>query len=166
MGKGWASVLKTHWSSDTTLSSSPNNRNRYFSVSPRKKLSMLSRNPGSLGFPTSLMEEYPPSGTLAYRSNAWKIFHPHSRYRSSLVRRYRTKSDSTVSGLRRLCASPTCSSVHVCDRMEHQLTLPFAPHSQTNHPTIETRKKGCVLTSIVGHDPHDSISNQTCLTAL
>ena len=50
----------THLSTDIKLLSSENNRIKYFNVSPRKKLSILSPNSGSSGFITLLNEEYPP----------------------------------------------------------------------------------------------------------
>ena len=50
----------THLSTDIKLLSSENNRKKYFNVSPRKKLSILSQNSGSSGFITLLIEEYPP----------------------------------------------------------------------------------------------------------
>ena len=89
-------MLKTHSSRDSILSFSPNNRNKYLRVSARKKLSILSlRGLGTLV--TSLKLEKPPS-TLMLLLNASKILQPQLRYVLSLVKRYMTKSDSTVSG--------------------------------------------------------------------
>lgn len=56
MGRGWASVLKTTLSRLSRLGSSEKSRYRYLSVSPRKKLSILSRGLGYFGSRTLLME--------------------------------------------------------------------------------------------------------------
>lgn len=56
MGSGWASVLKMYLSRLSSSMSSEKSRYRYFSVSPRKKLSILSRGPGFTGSQTLLMD--------------------------------------------------------------------------------------------------------------
>lgn len=56
MGSGWASVLKTNLSRLIRSTSSEKSRKKYLSVSPRKKLSILSRGSGLLGLCTLLME--------------------------------------------------------------------------------------------------------------
>lgn len=56
MGSGWASVLKTYLSGLSSSMSSEKSRYKYFSVSPRKKLSILSRGPGLAGSRTLLMD--------------------------------------------------------------------------------------------------------------
>ncbi|TNN35191.1 hypothetical protein EYF80_054642 [Liparis tanakae] len=55
-GSAWASVLNTYLSRSSSGASSEKSRYRYFSVSPRKKLSILSRGPGFTGSRTLLME--------------------------------------------------------------------------------------------------------------
>lgn len=56
MGRGWASVLKMYLSRLSSSMSSEKSRYKYFSVSPRKKLSILSRGPGLTGSRTLLMD--------------------------------------------------------------------------------------------------------------
>ena len=99
MGSGCASVLKTHLSSGKT-SSSENSRNRYFRVSARKKLSILSVLLG-YGVFVCLSEANPPLWTLPCLWKACRISQPHSLYIGSLVTLYSTNRDSTVSGLSR-----------------------------------------------------------------
>lgn len=56
MGRGWASVLKTYLSNWRSSASSEKSRYKYFSVSPRKKLSILSLGPGLAGSSTLLID--------------------------------------------------------------------------------------------------------------
>lgn len=56
MGRGWASVLNTYLSRLISSGSSENSRYKYFRVSPRKKLSILSLGPGFTGSRTFPME--------------------------------------------------------------------------------------------------------------
>lgn len=56
-------MLKTKESRLSSWGSSEKSRNMYFSVSPRKKLSILSRGPGDSGSRTLLMEVKPPDDT-------------------------------------------------------------------------------------------------------
>ena len=101
-------MLKTYSSSGINFGSSLNKRYKYFKVSDKKKLSILSRKRGFPASLTLLMEEYPPSGTLVCFSKALKICQPHSRYFWSPVRRYNTNKLSKVSGRSRLWASRGC----------------------------------------------------------
>lgn len=55
-GRGWASVLKTKASRLSRWGSSEKSRYRYLSVSPRKKLSILSRGLGCSRSRTLSME--------------------------------------------------------------------------------------------------------------
>ncbi len=70
--------MNTNSSNGSRLASS-NKRNKYFNVSARKKLSILSLKTTGSDL-TDLMEEYPPDGTRACFLSAVKMAHPHSRY--------------------------------------------------------------------------------------
>lgn len=78
IGRGWASVLKTNCVNGKTLVS-PNNKYRYFRVSPRKKVSILSLFGAGMTV-TSLRDVYPPELTFVCLSNAWKMFQPQFLY--------------------------------------------------------------------------------------
>lgn len=78
IGIGCASVLKTNLSNGI-WELSPKSKYKYLSVSPRKKVSILSRLGGGI-LVTSSKEQYPPVSTFVYFSKASKICQPHSRY--------------------------------------------------------------------------------------
>ena len=78
IGNGWASVLKTNLSNGIT-ESSPNSKYKYFNVSPRKNVSILSLLWGGTSV-TSSNDVYPPDFTFVCFSNAWKICQPCSLY--------------------------------------------------------------------------------------
>lgn len=78
IGNGWASVLKTNLSNGIT-ESSPKSKYKYFNVSPRKNVSILSLLWGGTSV-TSSNDVYPPDFTFVYFSNASKICQPWSRY--------------------------------------------------------------------------------------
>ena len=125
-------MLKTHLFRGSTESSSVNKRKRYLRVSPVKKLSILSFIIGLLVSCTLFIDEYPPAATRVWRSNAWKISQPQSRYCWSLVRRYNTNSDSTVSGLSRLCRSAGWSEETRKNRVKYKVFCYFFSHLNNN----------------------------------
>lgn len=71
-------MLNTNLSKGIT-SLSPNSKYKYFNVSPKKKVSILSRFIGGT-IVTSFKDVYPPDPTFVCFSNASKICQPHSRY--------------------------------------------------------------------------------------
>jgi len=101
IGRGWASVLKTNCVNGKTLVS-PNNKYRYFRVSPRKKVSILSLFGAGMTV-TSLRDVYPPELTFVCLSNAWKMFQPQFLYLHYRTRKISCIMHSLHSSMHTIC---------------------------------------------------------------